>query len=63
MTRKKDLQELDAQLEMLPQPDILALAESCVAVAAAQFAAGIRPTAEEQAILDRALAAHPQSRS
>lgn len=54
-----DEKKLAALLEKQPAQDILALAESCAAIAAAQFTAGRKPDAEEKAILDRALAAHP----
>lgn len=59
MTQKTDEQKLRELVETQPVDVILALAESCCAIAAAQFAAGRVPDAEEQAILDRALKAHP----
>lgn len=57
--RDKDFSDAKTLLEKLPLPDILALADTCVALAGARFAAGIKPTPDEQEILDRALAAHP----
>lgn len=54
-----DVRKLEKRLREQPVQDILALAETCVAITAAQVAAGKKLDEEERAILDRALANHP----